>query len=348
MPLTTDQSELAPGILEVDLAAIAANYHTICERAPGVNVAAAIKADAYGLGAGMVIPALANAGCTDFFVATVEEGVAARQQLGDAKIYVLGGVFKGQAPAFAAFDLIPVLNGFEQARHWREFAASNSNAGPAMLHVDTGMNRLGMPISDVAKVMAFQELQIAGIMSHLACASTPDHTQNQSQLTSFQTVTRMMPDVAASLANSAGVFLGPDFHFDMVRVGISLFGGTPQPGSDIPLRPVVTLKARILQERDVKAGQSVGYEAGWEAPTDRRIATLSAGYADGFPTTLSNKGHVLIGGQPAPIVGRVSMDLMTVDVTNIGNHLTMPGHWAELIGPDLPIDMIARRADMIS
>ena len=348
MPTTCQQDELVTSVLEIDLGAIAHNYRAYTAQvSDSTRVAAAVKANAYGLGMEQVSTTLANAGCTDFFVANLEEGVALRQVLADAHIYVLNGILPGQEHAFGAFRLSPVLNSFEQARLWRDYAEGRDALPAPHLHVDTGMNRLGCPVSEVEKVMALRGLTLGGVMSHLACASTPDHPLNDEQLHSFSTVTRMLPDLPASLANSAGVFLGEHYHFDMVRIGIGLYGGQPPGLAANPLRPIVRLRAQILQERDVPAGSSVGYEALYKTGVDRRIATIAAGYADGFPTGLSNSSHVVIGGQRVPVVGRVSMDLMTVDVTDVPLHLSSPGNWAELIGPEMSIEAVASAGNMI-
>ena len=347
MPIQNHQNDLVSGVLEIDLGAIVANYAAMQAQAPEAKVSAAVKADAYGLGMDRVAPALWKAGCTDYFVATIEEGVALRSILTEAKIYVLNGIFAGQETAFSAFSLTPVINSFEEGRLWRDFAVGKENLPGVMLHVDTGMNRLGVPIPQVEKVMALQGLDIAGVMSHLACANTPQHALNEQQLTSFQTVRRMLPDVPASLANSGGVFLGQPYHFDMVRVGIALFGGAPQPLVNNPIQPVVRLKVRILQERDIPTGGTIGYGAAYEATSPRRVVTLASGYADGFPTGLSNSSQVIIGDHRAPVVGRVSMDLMTVDVTHIPLTQTTPGNWAELIGPEMSIEAVADAGNMI-
>ena len=347
MPKMPHESDLVTGILEIDLGAIIANYRAMQEQAAGAKVSAALKADAYGLGMAKVAPALWQAGCTDYFVATIEEGVALRRLLSGAKIYVLNGVFAEQEAAFSAFSLIPVINSFEQARLWRDYASEWANQSEVVLHVDTGMHRLGTSVAEVEKVMALEGLSIGMVMSHLACANEPGHPLNARQLKSFQIVSSMMPEVPASLANSAGVFLGEDFHFDIVRIGISLFGGAAPSQALNFIKPVIRLKVRILQERVVAAGETIGYEATHKTSTQRRIATLASGYADGFPTGLSNHGQVVIGGQRADIVGRVSMDLVTVDVTEIPLHLTTPGSWAELISPDMPIEEVANAGNMI-
>ena len=347
MPKMPHESDLVTGILEIDLGAIKANYSAMQAHAAGAKVSAALKADAYGLGIAKIAPALWQAGCTDYFVATIEEGVALRKLLKAAKIYVLNGVFTGQEVAFSAFSLTPVINSFEQARLWRDYASGQADLPGVVLHVDTGMHRLGTHVGDVEKVMALEGLNIGMVMSHLACANEASHPLNARQLKSFQIVSSMMPEVPASLANSAGVFLGEAYHFDMVRVGISLFGGgAPMPEAN-PIQPVIRLKVRILQERLVAPGETIGYEATYETSTQRRIVTLASGYADGFSTGLSNHGQVIFGGQRADIVGRVSMDLVTVDVTDIPLQLTTPGSWAELIGPDMPIEEVALAGNMI-
>jgi alanine racemase len=347
MPIQFNQTDLVSSLLEIDLQAIAANYRAIKSQVGRADVAAAVKADAYGLGMDRVAPALWSAGCTNFFVATLEEGAALRQTLSEARIHVLNGIFAGQETAFSAYQLTPVLNNFDQARLWRDFASEQATMTAPVLHIDTGMNRLGTPMAQVEKIIALPDLRLGGVMSHLACADTPDHPLNAQQLSSFQAVARMFPNIPASLANSAGVFLGTEFHFDMVRVGIGLFGeGLSRLSRDF-LQPVIRLRSRILQERMVPAGQTVGYEATYEAKIEKRIITIATGYADGFRTGISNRGHVMIGAEKARIVGRVSMDLMTIDVTDLPHQLTTPGNWVELIGPGMSVEVVAQAGNMI-
>ncbi len=342
----------AGGRLTIDLTALVANWRALAAEADGAEAAAVLKADGYGTGLEHAGAALARAGCRTFFVALPDEGVRLRRATPDAAIYVLGGLFSGSAADYAAADLRPVLGSLDEAREWAAARRAGIATGSA-IHVDTGMNRLGMSAADARALAAdrafLDSLSPSLVMSHLACADTPSHRLNAKQLAQFRATRELFPSVPASLANSAGSFLGPDYRFDMVRPGIALYGGrfiADRP----PLATVVTAEAMVLQVRDVAAGETVGYGATWTAPAPARIAILAAGYADGYHRAASasddRKGsRVRIGGAFAPIVGRVSMDLIAVDVTHV------PGiardDWAELFGPNVPVDEVAGLAGTI-
>ena len=342
---------LAGGRLTIDLAALAANWRTLAQRVAG-ETAAVVKADAYGIGLEPAGRALAEAGCRTFFVALPEEGLRLRAILADAVIYVLDGLVPGSAAALAAADLRPVLGSFPEIDEWAALKAAGAPTGSA-LHVDTGMNRLGLTPNEAA-ALAGDPARLAAIapsllMSHLACADTPDHPSNARQLDAFRVVRALMPTVPASLANSAGIFLGRDYHFGLARPGIALYGAAFAAGAR-PLRPVVTLEARVLQVRDVPAGSSVGYGATETVRKPSRIAILSVGYADGYHRHASSAdgrpgASVYVDGARAPVVGRVSMDLIAVDVTAFP--LVARGDWVELFGPHVPVDEVAAPAGTI-
>ena len=319
--------------LQIDIAAIVANHAALAALAPGARAAAVVKADAYGLGADRVAPALYAAGVRDFFVALAHEGRAIRPLLPpDARINVLSGHMEGADLT----GLTPVLN--SPAQFFRDRAMRPGQ--PFAIQLDTGMNRLGMEAAEWGAIR--DEALAAGpafIMSHLACADEPDHHANAAQLSAFRAMTDGC-DVPRSLAATGGILLGPDYHFDMVRPGVGLYGGLPFTQA----RGVVTLSLRVIQTRDVRRGEMVGYGASWHAPRDCRIATVDAGYADGILRSLSGKGAQLFAAEAAcPVVGRVSMDLITVDVTDLD---AVPDRF-DLICAHQPIDRLADIAGTI-
>ncbi len=331
--------------LTVDLGAVRRNYRRLVAELNGIACAGVVKANAYGLGADRVAPALWAEGCRIFFVATIEEAVHLRTVLPDATVACLNGLLTGTEEFFHHHRIVPVLNALDQIAHWRTHAGRIGAPLPAMLHVDTGMSRLGLDAGEFDRLVETPTLldgvEWLYLMSHLACADDPDHPMNAEQLNRFRRVRQYLPHkMAASLANSSGVFLGADYHFDLARPGIGVYGGRPAAGRPNPLECPIRIEARILQVRDVARGDAVGYGAGWIAERTSRIATLAAGYADGYLRSLSSLGRVSLGGHLCPVVGRVSMDLVTVDVTDVPTALAHPGAVAELLGPDvLPDDM---------
>lgn len=350
---TADAAALARAgaVLEIDLDAIVANWRLLASRlAPGARCAAVVKADAYGLGAARVAPALAAAGCTLFFVATLDEGLALRTLLPAADIAVLNGVLAGTAAAFAAARLMPVLNDLGQIERWRRLAAVQP-VPPAIIHVDTGMSRLGLPPGELAILAQdparLQGIALAAVMSHLACADTPRHSSNARQLTAFAAARTALPPAPASFAASSGIFLGPRYHFDIARPGAALYGVNPQPRRHNPMAQVVHLKGRILQVRDVDRGDSVGYGAAHRVDRPGRVATVAVGYADGWLRAASRRGTVGIAGQRAPVIGRISMDLMTLDVTGIDPQAAVPGAFVDLLDDEHGIDAQAKAAGTI-
>ena len=343
---------LAGGRLTIDLAALAENWRSLAERAGDAATAAVVKGDGYGIGIDAAARALAEAGCHTFFVALPEEGLGVRAAVHDAAIYVLDGLIGGAAETYARADLRPVLGSWPEIEEWAAFRAGGAPTGSA-LHVDTGMNRLGVALAEARKLTERREvldgLGLSLVMSHLACADVPDHPLNRKQLTAFRALRVLFPGVPASLANSAGIFLGRDFHFDLVRPGIALYGAAAVQGMS-PLRPVVTLAARVLQVREGKRGETVGYGAAETLTEPARIAIVGVGYADGYHRRAGSSdrrrgARARLHGQDAPIVGRVSMDLIALDVTDI--HGVERGDWAELFGPNIPVDEVADHAETI-
>ncbi|GGF87198.1 alanine racemase [Azorhizobium oxalatiphilum] len=333
-------------VLTIDLGALAANWQAMARRVAPAACAAVVKADAYGLGIERAAPALWAAGARTFFVAQFEEGRTLRALLPEAEILVLGGLLPGLAPLFARHALRPVLGSLPEVAEWAAFCRAEGADQPAALHVDTGMNRLGLT-PDGALVLAGQRDGLGFtpclIMSHLACADVPDHPLTALQLARFSEVARAFPDVRASLANSAGVLTSPAFHFDLVRPGIAVYGGTAIDGQP-PLRPVVRLEAPIIQVRDGAADETVGYGASQRLARDSRIAIISIGYADGFLRAFGASdgapgAEAIVRGQRCPLVGRVSMDLAAVDVTDVPG--VARGDRAVLLGDGIGIDELA-------
>ena len=340
----------ARAVLTVDLRRTAENYRTLAGKCAKARVGAVVKADAYGLGLPAIAPALHAAGCRDFFVADVEEGMALRALVTASQIFVLNGPPREAVGEFVRHSLIPVLNDLDQVAIWNELARK-TQAPPAALHIDSGMTRLGLSMDDV-EILAKEPDRLAGIqlacvMSHLACSDQPDNPMNARQLAAFRAARAKLPEAPASLANSAGVFLGPDYHFDLVRVGGALYGLSPFQTEPSPLAQTVRLEAPILQLRDVDSPMTVGYGAIFRVAGRGRIATIPVGYADGYPRSLSNRGSAFLGGFRIPIVGRVSMDLTTLDVSGVPASYVQLGAMVELIGADHKVDDLADEAGTI-
>jgi alanine racemase len=339
----------APLALTIDLAALARNWRRLAAVAAPAACAAVVKADAYGIGIEPAVQALAAAGCRTVFVALPQEGAEVRAAAPDTDIYVLDGFLPDAAGLYRENDLRPVLGSPEEVALW----ATQGGSRPSALHVDTGMNRLGLSLHEALE-LSRQPARLAAIaprllISHLACADTPDHPLNRAQLAMFSEIRAEFPNLPASLANSAGIALGPEFHFDLVRPGIALYGALYAAGRP-PLDVVATLKAQILQIRDVPGGESVGYGAAETLRRDSRIAVIAAGYADGYLRAAGSGGsrraaQAIVRGRPAPLVGRVSMDLIAIDVTGIVG--VSRGDWVELFGAAMPIGDVAAAAGTI-
>ncbi len=323
--------------LTVDLSAIATNWRALDTiSGPSVETAAVVKADAYGLGCCEVAHALHEAGTRNFFVAILEEGIELRKALGsNASIYVLAGHLRGETSAFLQYSLSPVLNSIDQFK--RHFEAAPNY--PFAVQVDSGMNRLGMEIDEFQSV---QDAAVAAgvefVMSHLACSDQPGHWQNREQLKAFTNATEGL-GLRLSLAATGGILLGSDYHFDMCRPGIGLYGGLPFRNA----RPVVNLNLPVIQVREVREHECVGYGATWQATQPSRIATVSSGYHDGIFRSLSGNCALYADGVACRMAGRVSMDSLTVDVT----HLAQVPESFQLLGPDQSINDLAERASTI-
>src|SRR5438105_4036616 len=339
----------ATGVLTIDLDAIVANWRKLEKTAVPAECAAVIKADAYGCGADPVARALARAGCKTFFVATLEEARAARAALPSAVIYVLDGFLQNCGDAYAKIDARPVIGDLNELAEWDVFCRRSGWRGGAAIHIDTGMNRLGLTVSEAQGIVPRINAGDHGItlvMSHLACAEALHHSLNAKQLATFREIVSLFTGVPASLSNSSGIFLSPQFQFDRVRPGAALSGINPTPEADNPMQPVVDLKARIVRIRNVERGDSVGYGGTWTARRPTKLAIVSAGYADGyFRAAGSNDGtrgaEVIVAGKRCPVAGRVSMDLMAVDVTDLPDKTARRGHMVTLLGEGITVDELA-------
>lgn len=331
--------------ITIDLAALAGNWRRLAAAAEKAECSAVVKADAYGTGIEPAVGALSRAGCTTFFVATPAEGERVRGVTPSAVVYVLAGFDEDWASCFARSDLRPVINSVEQLDAWQHFSG-----GAFALHIDTGMNRLGLTLHEALEVTR-RGSGVAPrlLMSHLACGDTPDAALNREQLALFEETRTLFPGVPASLANSAGIALGANYHFDLVRPGIALYGGR-FAGELPPLATVVTAEAQVLQIREATAGETVGYGATERLTRASRLAVLGAGYGDGYLRAAGasdeRKGAMAyVRGRAVPLVGRVSMDLVVADVTDV--HSVHAGDFAELFGPHIPLDDVAAHAGTI-
>jgi alanine racemase len=328
--------------LRIDLDAIAANWSTLAGL-HGADTAAVVKANAYGLGAERVAARLYDAGARHFFVAHPEEGVKIRALLPGAMIGILNGYFPAHAALYSAHGLAPVLGSLRDIDAFASCAATLAMKPEALLHIDTGMNRLGLDPADLAALAAdpsrLDSITIRYVMTHLVDAEQPDDPGNAAQLARFEYACARLPPYKRSIANSSGIFLGPAFRADLARPGAALYGVNPTPGRPNPMRPTLRLTAEVLQIRAIEPGERVGYNGIWTATRPTIVATVSAGYADGYHRALSNRAHAAFDGGRVPLIGRVSMDLTNFDIT--GHPAITPGTMLELIGPAVPPDEVA-------
>src|SRR5215212_1100735 len=343
------------GVLTIDLAAIGANWKRLAGMTVPADCAAVIKADGYGCGIDVVTRQLLTAGCRTFFVADLAEGRRARAIAAEATIYVLSGILPNTAPALAEARLRPVINSLTELAEWDAFVANHNWTGGAAVHVDTGMNRLGLTPEDAAAIaprVQSSNHSFTLVMSHLACAETPDHPMNDKQIRAFRDVRIQFRGVPSSLANSSGIFLAGTVHCDLVRPGAALYGVNPTPAKRNPMRPVVGLLGRILQVRHLKRGDTAGYCAEWTASRPSRLAIVAVGYGDGyFRAAAAARGKpaasVIVAGKRCPLAGRVSMDMIAVDVTDLPESSARRGDFATLIGGDIGVDDLAAASGTI-
>lgn len=349
------KAEHAGGLLTIDLDAVAANWRLLRDRVTGGDCAAVCKADAYGLGAGPVATRLAREGCRHFFVAHLDEAIALRPILAaagsDAPIYVLNGLIPNAVADYLADRLVPVLNSLGEVEAWSAAAKARGRRLAAVLNIDTGMARLGLPPDEAETLAAAPErldgIALACVMSHLACAYDRTNPLNAQQLAAFRGWRARLPAVPASFANSSGIFLGPDYHFDLARPGASIYGLAPLGDESNPMAQVVRLQGRILQIRFVDRGMTVGYGATHRFTRPSRLATVAVGYGDGYLRSLGNAGSGFVGDIRVPVVGRVSMDLVTFDVTDAPEAATRPGAMIDLLCDRHPADALASQAGTI-
>ncbi|NWJ22734.1 alanine racemase [Rhizobium sp. RM] len=357
----TDAFDYAPLRLTIDLGALADNWRDMKRRSGKARTAAVVKADAYGLGIEDCGSTLYHAGARDFFVATVAEGATLRSYTPEARIFVLSGIWPGQERQVFDNDLVPVIASEEQLSFWMGTVAERGEH-PCALHIDTGFNRLGLPLddalslaSDVTRPASFDPVLV---LSHLACGDTPSAPMNKVQLESFRQVSAAFEGIESSLSASAGIFLGPDYHFDLTRPGIAVYGGEAVNGVKNPMRPVAKAEARIIQIREAGEGQTVSYGGTFLLKRASRLAIASVGYADGYQRSLSGSGiplrkmghggaYGVINGHKAPVAGRVTMDLTIFDVTDIPENAVRAGDYIELFGPNVPVDEVAHAAGTI-
>jgi alanine racemase len=339
----------ATGVLTVDLDAIIANWRKLEKTAVPAECAGVIKADAYGCGAEQVARALRHAGCKTFFVATVDEARVVRAAVPSATIYALNGFFQNTGDAYAKIDCRPVIGDLNELAEWDVFCRRTGWTGGAAIQIDTGMNRLGLTIVEAQGIIPRINAGDHGItlvMSHLVSGELVNSPINARQLTTFREIASLFSNVPASLSNSSGIYLGPQFQFDLVRPGAALYGINPTPEADNPMQPVVDLKARIVQIRNVERGETVGYGGTWTARRPTRLAIIASGYADGyFRAASANDGtrgaEVVIAGKRCPVAGRISMDLSAIDITDLPQNAARRGHMVTLIGEGITVDELA-------
>ena len=341
----------AGGILTIDLGAIFANHRALAVKVMPTECAAVVKGDAYGCGLDQVTQTLVRAGCKTFFAAHLDEARRVRRLAPESVIYVLNGFPAGTGPAFMEVYARPVINSSVELAEWDHFVGSSGWRGGVGLHVDTGMNRLGLSIDETAAVAARMQSENHGLtllMSHFACADRPSHPLNDQQIRQFREIRTLFRGIPGSLANSSGIFLDQSAYCDMVRPGAALYGVNPTPGQPNPMKPVVELQCRVLQLRSVPRNATVGYGAAWTARRASRIAVIAAGYADGLlRAEAATERDVIVAGRRCRIVGRISMDLMAVDITELAEGAVRRGDLVTVIGGELGVDMVAAQAGTI-
>tara|TARA_R110000868_G_scaffold218576_2_gene469074 strand:- start:4012 stop:5076 length:1065 start_codon:yes stop_codon:yes gene_type:complete len=336
---------MKPAQITVNLKAIQQNWRTLANKNNG-NCAAVVKADAYGLGAIPITESLYAEGCRSFFVAYLQEAISIKPVAPAAQIFILNGVAANNIEQCNAENFTIVINSLEQMEEIQNIQEKTNIA----LHFDTGINRLGLQRCDVKPVQNILRkninINVTLVMSHLACADEPQNQQNRQQLEKFIEISKQFPNIPYSFANSSGIFLGKPFHFDMLRPGYALYGGNPTPYNKNPMQQTFTLTGNVIQIKSIDKGGRVGYGASWTAKKPTKLAIISCGYADGFTRAHSNISTLQIGKYKAPIIGRVSMDMMTVDITDIPQNLKK-GDAIILLGGDNDIDKMASKISTI-
>lgn len=354
--------------MKIDLQALTRNWQRLAGLVGAAETGAAIKANAYGMGAEHVAAALHDAGCRTFFVANANEGSAVHRGIAAGsdsiadinqaqmeawpRVYVLNGVRPGGGFDLIANNMRPILNDLGAIEYWRQVAADKGAVLPCAIHIDTGMTRLGLLGSDIERLKAdpslLEGLDIDFWLTHLACADEIDHPMNRAQLDLFKDRIKGLPTAPLSIANSAGVFLGQDWHLDLCRPGIALYGSNPVPNDGSPMEEVLQVSARILQVHEIRRERHIGYGATHTVAPGTRIATCGMGYADGYLRSLSGRGYGMVAGHRVPLVGRVSMDLITFDVTSLPEHVLQHTNEISIIGGGVDIDELAASGGTIA
>ena len=340
---------IAPRVT-INLSSVVDNYNRIAKTAAGAECGAVVKANAYGLGASEITEVLLDAGCRTYFVAQLSEATSLASQIRSkrGRLFILNGVNEQSVDLLLRLQVIPVLNSVSELRLWSDIGWPY----PPALQIDTGFNRLGLAANEdaiaIERTEALPDCSFELVMSHLACADEPEHLMNREQLVEFDERSRRFNTVQRSLANSAGIYLTPEFHYDLVRPGIALYGGQPSANHELELSNVVCLQAQILQERRLPRGSRIGYAASFLADRPMRIAIVGAGYADGVPVALSNCGSVMVEGKLAPIVGRVSMDSFAIDVSALEPESDLQGRWVEIYGPTHVLEGLATSGSLLN
>jgi alanine racemase len=339
-------------VLTIDLGAVRGNYNLLRSKIGNARCGAVVKANAYGLGAAEISDALYDEGCRDFFVSSLEEGISLRKTLKNGRIYVLNGFYGSGADAYVQHNLIPVLGSFMEIEGFKKLCAKQNKKLDAWLSFNIRMNRLGLGKVETEKLLQQKDMldgiNVTGILSHFACADEKDHPLNETQHEIFQKIAKHFPDAEKSLSNSSGIFRAQKYHYDVVRSGMALWGLNPTPETKNLMQPVTSLTAPILRVRLVYKGATVGYNATYKFDKDTWLATVSAGYADGIFWNLSNKGALYWKGYKCPVRGRVSMDLTTVDLSEVPENLRpKPGDALEILGPNQTADDLAKTAGTI-
>lgn len=332
-------------LLTIDLNIIAKNYAFLVQKCINATVSGVVKANAYGLGAKQIIKTLMSEHCKYFFVATAEEAVDARAVTND-NIFVLSGVYLDNLELFYEHNLIPVINSINQLKLWRKFAVQKQQILPCILHIDLGMNRFGFSDTEFMQMINIdtfaENIDVLCIMGHLSASEDIDCEYNGYQLNKFKHYLQYFPNAKRSLANSGSIFLGKEYHFDLVRPGAAIYGLNPTSSKLNPMKNPITLTAPIVQLHEVKKGQPIGYCMTFVTNRDSLIATIPIGYADGYARSLSNRGICHINNIPINVVGNISMDFTILDVTDVPKSLLFLGQNIELIGPNNTPDQIAK------
>ncbi len=345
----------AGGILTIDLAALAANYRELKKRAGNARCAAVVKGDAYGIGLKPAVQALTLAGASTFFVATLDEARRLRAAAPAAALYVLNGLVPGMAGEYRTLRAEPVLGSWPEIEEWDQFAQYQQGDNPAAIHIDTGMRRHGLTQDDAVTLagrIRSLHFKPSLVMSHLACADDLAHPMTGKQIADFRTLRNLFADIPASLANSAGVLAHKESHFDLVRPGVALYGGHAVLSAENPMKPVVRLDLRVVQVRHALAGETVGYNAEYTLKRDSRVAVIAGGYADGIPRAAGSNdrragAEAIVAGKRCPVLGRISMDLITLDVTDVSEADVKRGDLVTLLGDGIGVDELAAHAGTI-